>query len=129
MPGLSEWSEISRQLQKRRAELAAATSGGSPAAAPAAAGGSPAAAAAETRGAPTAGNATASAADDAAAPSAKAAATVFATGSDAAAAKQQAPSGKKMTRGPGVRGGIRHSAMGAVLRQLRSEGQDAVDKG
>lgn len=124
MPSLSQWADVSRQLQRRRAELAGAASGGpgTPPAAVNTPAPSPAAAAAAKPGAldsPAAG---------------PTAVTAAAGGTGSGAQEQgrpkQAPGTNglpgKMTAGPArPHGGVRSSAMGAILRRLRSESEPA----
>lgn len=128
VPSLSQWADVSRQLQRRRAELAAASNGG-PVTPPAAVNGpalSPAAAVAAKLTAPPA-----ALPSPAAGPTA---ATAAAGGSGSGAQEQgrpkQAPGVNglpgKMTAGPArPHGGVRSSAMGAILRRLRSESEPA----
>jgi hypothetical protein len=114
IPSISEWAELSRQLQQRRAQLAASNGGASSMSPPAL-----------KDSAPSAANGGGGVSQPAAAPLPAPAASVAAVArreQPHRTAKQAARVPGKMTAGAArPHGGVRHTALGSVLRRLRAE--------
>jgi hypothetical protein len=118
IPSINEWVELSRQLQQRRAQLAASSGAGSSMSPPALNGSAASAAAGGGGGHPAAP-----------APLPAPAAEASVTDTSGHQQQQQQHAAQQAARVPGKmtagaarpHGGVRHTALGSVLRRLRAE--------